>query len=160
MAQPAVRRLIELLTIHPNDRVAHRIARFGEPEPPNTELGRPKKLGLPPLSELGPDLLGATPLAATIVISRPFLLVAVYFALFSIGWWPIAIALTPYIYLTAGAAIHDLIHKTLGVPDYLHGILLSATGALVMESGHTLRETHQVHHRKLHTSVDPEGYLG
>ena len=159
MARTTLQRLIEVATVHPNDRIARQISDHGAPNPPNTELGRPRKLGLPPLSELGADLLGATPLARTIVIGRPFLLVIAYFVLFSAGWWPAAIMLTPYIYLCTGAAVHDLIHKSLGVPDRIHGLVLSATGALALESGHTLRETHQVHHRKLHTRVDPEGYI-
>lgn len=157
MVPAALDRLYEFLIVHPNDRVARQIAEAGEP--PNTDLGRPRKLGLPPLSELGTDLLGTSPLARTIVIGRPFALVALYFAFFEIGWWPVAICLTPYIYLTVGAAVHDLIHKSLGVPDRFHGIVLSVVGVLALESGHTLRETHQVHHRKLHTSVDPEGYV-
>lgn len=157
MASTLLKSVIEFATVHPNDRVAAQIEQAVEP--PNTELGRPKRLGLPVLSDLGGDLLGATPLARTIVVGRPFALLAIYFILFQIGWWLPAIALTPYIYLTAGAAVHDLIHKSLGVPDKMHGILLCLVGAIALESGHTLRETHQVHHRKLHTSVDPEGYV-
>ncbi len=154
-----IRRLIELATVHPNDRVARQIERVGQPEPPNTELGRPKKLGLPPLSELGTDLLGATPRARAIVIIRPFVIVTLYAVLALKGWWLPAIALIPYIYVTTGAAVHDLVHKSLGVPDRYHGLILSVVGALALESGHTLRETHRVHHRKLHTAVDPEGYV-
>lgn len=159
LAPTLIGKLVELLTVHPNDRIAHQIALTDQAHPPNTELGRPRKLGLPPLSELGTDLLTTSPLACAIVIGRPFALVALYFITFNIGWWPVAIALTPYIYLTVGAAVHDLIHKSLGVPDRLHGILLAVVGALALESGHALSETHQVHHRKLHTSVDPEGYV-
>lgn len=154
-----IQRLVEFATVHPNDRIARQIERAGQPEPANTDLGRPKKLGLPPLSELGTDLLGATRLARTIVVVRPFALTALYAFLFLQGWWPVAILLTPYIYATAGAAVHDLVHKTLGFADRWHGIILSMVGLLVLESGHTLRESHQVHHRKLHTAIDPEGYV-
>lgn len=159
MALGVLQRVVELATVHPNDRAANRIAMIGELEPANTELTRPKTLGLPSLSELGTDLLGATRRDRWIVIGRPFALGLVYIVLFQLGWWIVSLALIPYIYLTAGAAMHDVIHKTLGVSKRWHGVTLFAIGSIVLESGHTLRETHQVHHRKLHTSIDPEGYV-
>ena len=152
-------KLVELATVHPNDRVAHQIERMGQAEPANSDLGRPKRLGLPPLSELGHDLLGATPLARTIVVGRPFLLIAAYAVLFQLGFWYLAVLIVPYVYVTVGAAVHDLVHRSLDFPDWLNALLLSVVGGLELESGHTLRETHQVHHRKVHTSVDPEGYV-
>lgn len=159
MASSALHRLIELATVHPIDRFARQIEMQGQPEPANTELGRPNRLGLPKLSELGADLLQASLFARVVVVLRPFALIVLYALIFEAGWWPVAMLLIPYIYLTAGAALHDLMHRALGIPNMVNHALLFAVGALVLESGHTLRETHQVHHRKLHTRVDPEGYV-
>ncbi len=152
-------RLIEFLTVHPNDRMARRIAMAGEAEPANTDLAYPKRLGLPPLSELGADLLETSAWTRVFVLTRPVLFVALYAFVFHIGLWPLALVVIPIIYLTTGAALHDLLHKTLGLPERLHGVLLALMGGLILESGHTLQATHQVHHRKLHTSADPEGYV-
>ena len=153
------RRLLDFATVHPNDRIAAQIERAGKEEPPNTELGRPTSLGLPKLSDLGHDLLETPPMTRWFVLTRPFLMAAFYAVLFTIGWWPVAILVTPLVYMTAGAALHDLLHHSLGVSPRLHGILLFLIGGLVLESGHTLQATHQVHHRKLHTAIDPEGYV-
>lgn len=152
-------RLVELATVHPIDRVATRIAMAGESEPPNSDLGYPKRLGLPPLSELGSDLLTTSPWTRLVVLTRPFLIAAAYVVLFQLGLWPVAILVIPFIYLTGGAALHDLCHKALGVKDPWRDIIISAVAGLILGSGHTIAATHQVHHRKLHTSIDPEGYV-
>lgn len=152
-------RLIELATVHPIDRVASQIALAGGPEPANTDMGHPKRLGLPPLRELGQDLLETSAWTRFVVLMRPFLIAALYVGLFQVGLWPLAMLAIPFLYLTGGAALHDLCHKSLGVSDRWHDIVLCAVGALILGSGHTIRATHQVHHRKLHTAIDPEGYV-
>ncbi|MBA3533983.1 MAG: fatty acid desaturase [Ardenticatenales bacterium] len=114
--------------------------------------------GLPPLSELGYDLLNTTPWQCFFSLLRPFLCVSFYVYFAIMGWWPLAVLSVLLLFVTIVASAHDLAHQSLALPRWFNDIMLALIGMLVLESGHAYRITHMQHHRTFpdHTD-DPEG---
>ena len=118
-------------------------------------------LGLPTLDELGTDLLRTTPQQRWISLARPFVGVLFYIVACILDlWW-----LTPIIILLTFVAVvtvtHDVVHGTLGLNSRQADWALFFMGAVLMESGHAYRITHQRHHAIFPAETehdDPEGY--
>jgi len=112
---------------------------------------------LPTLEELGGDLLTTTPWQRRWALARPFLLVLCFAAAWQLGlWW-----LTPLVMFLLFIAIvtvtHDVVHGVLGLAPRQSEWGLFFLGALLLESGHAYRATHQQHHRVFPGPDDPEG---
>jgi fatty acid desaturase len=61
------------------------------------------------------------------------------------------------LWFTAFAAAHDLVHDALGLGRRAGATALSLAGALLLTSGHAMRVSHLVHHRRPFADEDYEG---
>ncbi len=113
---------------------------------------------VPPLRELGDDLLVTTPLRRAVTLSLPFLCTAAYFACAARRWWPLAVvAVMALSFFTYGSTSHDLVHRTLGLRRWPNDLLLSATELLALRSGHAYQMAHLYHHAQFPAEDDVEG---
>jgi beta-carotene hydroxylase len=113
---------------------------------------------VPPLRELGEDLLRTTALRRAVTLVLPFLCTAAYFACASRGRWPLAVlAVMALSFFTYGSTSHDLVHRTLGLPRWANDLLLSATELLCLRSGHAYQMAHLHHHARFPDEDDVEG---
>jgi beta-carotene hydroxylase len=113
---------------------------------------------VPPLRELGEDLLRTTPLRRAVTLALPFLCTAAYFAAAARGWWPPAVlAVMALSFFTYGSTSHDLVHRTLGLRRWANDLLLSATELLTLRSGHAYQMAHLHHHAQFPDEDDVEG---
>src|SRR5947209_1230698 len=102
---------------------------------------------MPPLRELGLDLVRISPLRRLISLVFPFIWCGAYFALAFQGWWPAAVfALVALSFVTYGSVSHDLVHRNLGLPPAVNEVLLCLTELLGLRSGHAYRVAHLHHH--------------
>ena len=107
------------------------------------------RLELPPLRELGPDLLTVTHRRRLLTLAFPFLFCAAYFVLAEAGWWPFAfVALVALSFVTYASTSHDLVHRTLGLSRTANDILLCLIELLAMRSGHAYQAAHLHHHAR------------
>ena len=88
---------------------------------------------------------------------RPWLLFALYLWAASAGWWLLAVPLAFAACLAAFVQMHDAIHHSLGLSRKGHDFVLSASGLLLLKSGHGLQVTHLRHHGRCLKDDDPEG---
>jgi beta-carotene hydroxylase len=79
-----------------------------------------KSSGLPPLEELGRDLVNVTRWRVVVSLGLPFALVVGYFA-FALGghWLPAFGCMIALSFATYGSVSHDLVHRSLGLPRHL-----------------------------------------
>jgi fatty acid desaturase len=117
----------------------------------------PAAPALPPLSELGEDLLTTRRGQQVAALARPFVCVAFYAVCAAHGWWVAAIAAVVLLFVTVVAAAHDLVHRSIGLSRRSGDLFLSLIGMLVLESGHAYRASHLQHHRRFPLDDDPEG---
>ncbi len=61
------------------------------------------------------------------------------------------------LFLEAFACMHDLAHGALGLPRRVNEVALALSGALLLMSGHALRQTHLIHHARALADDDEEG---
>ena len=113
---------------------------------------------LPPLADLGYDLLETTPAQRVRSLARPFAWAAVYALFAALEWWPLAVLSVVGLFLGVVATTHDLVHRTLGLPRWVNEWAMSLVGVLVLESAHAYRATHLQHHRTFPDDDDPEGH--
>lgn len=116
--------------------------------------GAPK----PSLTELGTDLLATTVRRRRLALARPCLGIAAFAAAAWLGlWW-----LTPFIMFGIFVAVvtvtHDVVHRSIGLPERAGEWTLFLLGLILLESGHAYRVTHLQHHRVFPHEDDPEGY--
>ena len=119
----------------------------------------PKTAGveLPPLRELGSDLLRLSPRRRLLTLSLPFLWCGAYFAFTAIGWWPLAVfALVGLSFVTYGSTSHDLVHRNLGLPRALNDALLCVVELLALRGGHAYQAAHLHHHARYPHADDIE----
>ncbi|MCI0463215.1 MAG: fatty acid desaturase [Gemmataceae bacterium] len=112
---------------------------------------------LPPLEELGADLLATTRRQRWLACARPVLGVAAYGVAAYLGWWwanPVVVFL---IFVAVVTVTHDVVHGSLGLGPRQTEWALFFFGALLLESGHAYRTTHLRHHRAFPGDDDPEG---
>jgi beta-carotene hydroxylase len=113
---------------------------------------------LPPLSELGEDLLDMTPLWRGVALASPFVCTALFFALASGGvWWLALPCLAAHTFLTYASVSHDLVHGTLRLPPPVNEVLLALVELSGLRSGHAYRASHLFHHRQFPDVEDLEG---
>lgn len=121
-------------------------------EPPSSA-----EVKLPTLTNLGDDLLQTTRWQQSVALARPFIGVAAYAtAIYFDAWWatPLIVFL---IFIAVVTVTHDVVHNTLGLGRIQTDIALFVLGAVLFESGHAYRATHQQHHRVFPGPDDPEG---
>src|SRR5688500_16957057 len=97
------------------------------------------------------------PAQVFIELLRPWFLFALYLLTAANGWWFLAVALAFATCLAAFIQMHDSIHRSLGVSKITHEFILSASGLLLLKSGHGLQITHLRHHGRCLKEDDPEG---
>jgi len=113
---------------------------------------------LPPLRDLGLDLLRITPLQRVSALIIPFACVAVYALFASLRLWPLAVLSLMYLsFVTYGSISHDLVHRTLGLPRRVNDIFLTLIELLAFRSGHAYRLAHLHHHARFPDDDDIEG---
>jgi beta-carotene hydroxylase len=113
---------------------------------------------VPPLRELGEDLLKTTRLRRVVTLALPFLCTAAYFVFAARGLWPLAfLAVMALSFFTYGSTSHDLVHRTLGLRRWANDLLLSATELLTLRSGHAYQMAHLHHHAQFPDVDDVEG---
>lgn len=113
---------------------------------------------LPPLRELGPDLIRLTRRQRTLTLALPFVCAGAYFPAAALGWWPAAVlALVALSFFTYGSTSHDLVHRSLGLPHRWDEILLCVVELLAVRSGHAYRRAHLHHHARFPAEDDIEG---
>lgn len=102
---------------------------------------------LPPLRDLGPDLLRVPRWRRALSLASPFGWCVAYI-LFSVhGMWPAAVvSLVALSFVTYGSTSHDLVHRNLGLPSRLNDILLCVIELLALRSGHAYQAAHLHHH--------------
>src|SRR6266550_697855 len=102
---------------------------------------------IPPLRDLGPDLLRVPPWRIAWSLALPFLWCGAYIAFATLGWWPAAVfALVALSFVTYGSTSHDLVHRSLGLPRWLNDLLLCVVELLALRSGHAYQAAHLHHH--------------
>jgi len=113
---------------------------------------------LPPLADLGSDLLHVPRWRRAINLATPFVFAAAFFVFASRGLWIFALACPVALsFVTYGSISHDLVHRTLALPRWLNETLLSAIELLTFRSGHAYRVTHLHHHAHFPAADDLEG---
>ena len=113
---------------------------------------------LPPLRELGSDLIRLTHRQRLVTLALPFACAGAYLGAALLGWWPAAVLATMALsYSTYGSTSHDLVHRSLGLPRWLNEIFLCAIELLAVRSGHAYRSAHLHHHAAFPAADDIEG---
>ena len=113
---------------------------------------------VPPLRELGHDLIALTRRQRVIAVALPFACAAGYFALAAVGRWPAAVlALVALSFFTYGSTSHDLVHRSMGLPGRANEVLLCVVELLALRSGHAYRAGHLHHHATFPSPDDIEG---
>jgi beta-carotene hydroxylase len=115
-------------------------------------------LRLPPVSEIGEDLLKINLFQRMASLLVPFLCIAGYgyFALHHL--WPAGVVCLVYLsFVTYGSVSHDLVHHTLGLPRILNEVFLTLIELLAFRSGHAYRQAHLHHHARFPQEDDIEG---
>lgn len=113
---------------------------------------------LPPLRNLGDDLLSVAPLRRAVTLAAPFAWIAGYFLFANLGLWAPAVACVMALsFVSYGSTSHDLVHRTLHLPSRVNNLLLSVIELLCFRSGTAYRLSHLNHHRHLLDAEDVEG---
>ena len=112
---------------------------------------------LPPLDEIGRDLLVVPRWRRALSLVFPFALVPLFFLFAARGWWIAALACPVILsFVTYGSVSHDLVHRTLHLPHGLTELLLCAMELVTFRSGHAYRFTHLHHHARFPHDDDVE----
>ena len=111
----------------------------------------------PALEELGVDLLAVGKWERAWSLMLPFGFVAGFFAAGAQGWWPVALGCAMgHAFCTYGSVSHDLVHRTLRLPQWLNETLLVLIELSGFRSGHAYRATHLHHHQRYPQEDDVE----
>jgi beta-carotene hydroxylase len=97
------------------------------------------------------------PAQKAVELLRPWLLFTLYLLTAAAGWWPLAVPLAFATCLAGFIQMHDAIHRSLGISKNAHDFIISASGLLLLKSGHGLQVTHLRHHGRCLKHDDPEG---
>lgn len=113
---------------------------------------------MPPLPDLGLDLLRISSFRRAITLLTPFACVALYATFASFRLWPFAVLSLVYLsFVTYGSISHDLVHRTLGLPRRWNDVFLTLVELLAFRSGHAYRLAHLHHHARFPHDDDIEG---
>lgn len=102
-------------------------------------------------------VLQLTPTQQVVELLRPWLLFTLYVLTAAAGWWWLALPLAVATCLAGFIQMHDAIHLSLGLSKSAHDFVISASGLLLLKSGHGLQITHLRHHGRCLEHDDPEG---
>ena len=109
---------------------------------------------VPPLRELGPDLVQITRRQRLLTLCLPLICCGGYFGCAALGWWALAVlCLMALSFVTYGSISHDLVHRNLGLSSMWNDVLLCALELLALRSGHAYQAAH-LHHHARYPSVD------
>jgi beta-carotene hydroxylase len=123
----------------------------------NSDKGPSGAVGLPPLRELGPDLLRVALWRKQLTLALPFWWCGAYFGFAALGWWPAAaFAVVAFSFVTYGSTSHDLVHRSLGLPRAANDVLLCLVELLALRSGHAYQAAHLHHHARYPHADDVE----
>src|SRR5262245_54303030 len=112
---------------------------------------------MPPLQELGADLLRVTPWQRWRSVALPFVYFGAYWLFAGQGWWvPAVLAVVALSFVTYGSTSHDLVHRSLGLPRTANEVLLCLLELLALRSGHAYRAAHLHHHARFPHADDVE----
>jgi beta-carotene hydroxylase len=112
---------------------------------------------MPPLRELGTDLLQVPRWRRSLSLFLPFAWCAAYIVCALVGWWPAAVfALVALSFVTYGSTSHDLVHRNLGLGPRANDVLLCAIELLALRSGHAYQAAHLHHHARFPHADDVE----
>ena len=113
---------------------------------------------LPPIRELGEDLVVVTKGQQVWTLLKPLLCIGSYIAFAIAGIWPLAIISIVFLtFNTFVSSSHDLVHFSLGLPRKVNDRWLSALELLSLRSGHAFRTCHWNHHKSFPSMQDIEG---
>lgn len=101
--------------------------------------------------------LRLTPAQQAVELLRPWLLFTLYLLTAAAGWWLLAVPFAVATCLAGFVQMHDAIHHSLGLSRKGHDFVMSASGLLLLKSGHGLQVTHLRHHGRCLKHDDPEG---
>lgn len=117
----------------------------------------PPCLPVPPLRDLGTDLLGTSRAQRVRTLTRPLWLLSAYAGI--VWWgasWPLPVVMF-LLFISIVTATHDVVHGALGLGRLATDVSLFLLGAVLLQSGHAYRRTHLRHHRVFPRGEDPEG---
>jgi beta-carotene hydroxylase len=104
---------------------------------------------MPPLRELGPELLRIPRWRQMLSLLAPFFWCGAYFALALADCWSGAVfALIALSFVTYGSTSHDLVHRNLALSRTTNDILLCVIELLALRSGHAYQAAHLHHHAR------------
>src|SRR4051812_23933164 len=112
---------------------------------------------LPPLADIGADLVGTSRTRRRLILARPFAYLTLYAITATTDHWIVALAALFLLVVAVVSTTHDVVHGVLGLRRRGTDLALFGLGALVLVSGHAYRRTHQHHHRVFPDESDPEG---
>lgn len=92
-----------------------------------------------------------------IELSRPWLLLLAYIFFAANGIWWLAVPVAFATGFSGFVQMHDSIHNAFGLSKKWTSFFLSASGLLILKSGHGLKVTHLRHHGQCLSDQDPEG---
>src|SRR3954468_8069877 len=112
---------------------------------------------MPPIHELGTDLLHVTAWKRWRAVALPFLCCGLYAVFAALGWWgPAVLAVMGFSFFTYGPVSHELVHRILGLPRAANEVLLCVLELLALRSGHAYRAAHLHHHARFPHPDDVE----
>lgn len=124
----------------------------------NADLTTAQPARKPSLEELGRDLLEVGPIERAWSLVLPFALCAGFFITAAHGWWIAAVlCVMAQSFFTYGSVSHDLVHRTLRLPEWLNEALLFLLELINLRSGHAYRSSHLHHHARFPADDDMEG---
>ena len=78
-------------------------------------------------------------------------------ACYNVGWWPLGLFCSFYVFLTGLRQSHNAQHYSLGLPRTIQDLFLFALSAIMLASMHAVQVTHLHHHRHCLEGDDSEG---
>jgi beta-carotene hydroxylase len=113
---------------------------------------------MPSLKELGDDLLRVSPGRRMVTLALPFAAMGCYAFFAWMQIWPLAVfSVAALCFVTYGSTSHDLVHRTLRLPNRVNDLLLTLIELLSLRSGTAYRLSHLHHHAHLLAADDLEG---
>jgi beta-carotene hydroxylase len=122
-------------------------------------MSRPDQVDspIPRLDALGRDLATTTRRQRWVACCRPFVGLAAFVVVASLGWWWATPVVVFLIFVAVVTVTHDVVHGSLELSPAQTEWALLIFGAVLLESGHAYRLSHLQHHRCFPGPNDPEG---
>lgn len=117
------------------------------------------KISVPTLGQLDNAATHNPRPVLVVLLTRPFVGLAAFGAMGLTQTWIAAPIVLWFLYGSTAAALHHLIHSSMGLSPNARHRWITVLGLLIMESGHAWQATHVIHHRDGSDLPDPEGYI-